>query len=466
MHRAIWTATDDVKIQEGKAIIANITKLKYEIQHDRAITALEDDHGPSAIEQYNIELKTLDPVTWMNVPWLFAECYLYRRLHSYFLTTTQWRSYDVFANQKISTFKSSRPAVVELAAKFKDLITTIQQKDKDDTSSAIDKKSQPELEEAERLLFVEMCEICLWGNATDLSLLTSLSYEDIQKLQGSSARKASENNILVNDLPEAYTALKQAQRAGKAEREVHIILDNAGFELYVDLILTGYLLASGLATRVVLECKAMPWFVSDVVPKDFAQLIDALREPQAFFNSPASIDNPHDQTPPPQLTDTDLAALQFLFEHLTTLHSESQITLRSHQFWTTAGSYWRLPTLAPTLWDDLQNSELVIFKGDLNYRKLVGDAMWDPSTSFQEAIGPLARGRAKILALRTCKADTVVGLPDGKDQELREMDDDGNGSREQRKWAWGGKWAVCEFCHGSGDGGVVGGKEGGGVVTD
>ena len=135
----------------------------------------------------------------------------------------------------MSTFRSSRPAVLELAAKYRDLVSQLEKGAK---------ATSEELDEAERILFTEMCEICLWGNATDLSLLTSLSYEDIQKLQGADARKKAEKNILVNDLPAAYKALKDAQKTGKKDRRVDIIIDNAGFELFVDLILSGYLLAS------------------------------------------------------------------------------------------------------------------------------------------------------------------------------------------------------------------------------
>ncbi len=62
---------------------------------------------------------------------------------------------------------------------------------------------------------MEMCEICLWGNATDLSLLTNLTYEDIQKLQGTEARKASEKNILANDLAAVYELLSKAKRRAR-----------------------------------------------------------------------------------------------------------------------------------------------------------------------------------------------------------------------------------------------------------
>lgn len=53
----------------------------------------------------------------------------------------------------------------------------------------------------------------------------------------------------------------------------------------------------------------------------------------------------------------------------------------------------------------------------------------------------------RVLALRTCKADVVVGLPEGKDEELKQTD--GGSTKEGgRAWAWSGKWAVVQFCDG------------------
>lgn len=298
-----------------------------------------------------------------------------------------------------------------------------------------------------------MCEICLWGNATDLSLLTNLTYADIQKLQGSSARKTQEANILVNDLPAAFRSLKASQAASpKGERRVDIVLDNAGFELFVDLILAGYLLASGLATQIVLHPKSIPWFVSDVVPKDFGELLNALANPQAFYSSLTKSSEAKEDDPATQpLKEEEVADLKVLFDHWSELHAEGRLVIRPNRFWTHSGGYWRMPSVAPELYKDLQESELVIFKGDLNYRKLVGDCAWDPTAPFREAIGPLGRNGEglKVLALRTCKADTVVGLPEGTDENIRQTEG-GGGDSGARKWAWSGKWAVVQFWDGKG----------------
>jgi damage-control phosphatase, subfamily III len=249
---------------------------------------------------------------------------------------------------------------LELAGKYKALVQGV--------SEATQGKSEEQVEQAERLLFMEMCEICLWGNATDLSLLTSLTYEDIQKLQGSEARKAAEKNILVNDMAAAYDVLRGARQTEDGERRVDIVLDNAGFELFVDLILAGYLLSAGLATNVVLYPKVIPWFVSDVIPQDFAGLLNALANPQAFYTAPDDVGRTYDP-----LSGREVEEIHFLFSQWSKFHEEGKLIMRPHRFWTGPGSYWRLPAVAPELFEDLRQSELVLFKGDLNYRKLTGD---------------------------------------------------------------------------------------------
>lgn len=70
-------------------------------------------------------------------------------------------------------------------------------------------------------------------------------------------------------------------------------------------------------------------------------------------------------------------------------------------------------------------------------------AMWDPTTPFTQALGPLGPGSGvNVLALRTCKADVIVGLPDGKYKELC-------GPDKNRMSFWYGKWALIQFSKGS-----------------
>ncbi|PYI29460.1 DUF89-domain-containing protein [Aspergillus indologenus CBS 114.80] len=436
LHRTVSETTDEEKRREGKEITEKLAAFKYELQHNRQLTPLPDDGQPD-IADYNKELEQRGNPAWHDVSWLYSECYLYRRLSTLFSLSKHWKGYDVFARQKLSTFKSSRPAVLELAARYKELATEAEKGNEGG-------RTAEQVEQAERVLFSEMCEICLWGNATDLSLLTSLTYEDIQKLQGSKARKAAEENILVNDLDAAFDVLQRARRERKThERRVDIVLDNSGFELFVDLILAGYLLSAGLATTVVLHPKVIPWFVSDVTPPDFMALINALADAQGFFTAPDESGRKHDP-----LSEKELSEVTFLFDHWSHLHAEGKLIIRPHTFWTLPGGYWRMPALAPDLYEDLQQSELVLFKGDLNYRKLTNDSTWDPTTPFTTAIGPLGRPDSglRVMAFRTCKADVVVGLPAGVDEKLRALPEGGGSAA--RKWAWSGKWAVVSFSDG------------------
>jgi uncharacterized protein with ATP-grasp and redox domains len=290
-----------------------------------------------------------------------------RRIATMFRLSKHWKNHDVFFKQKRSTFRSSRAGVIELAHHYNDMLKTL-----NSNHSALSELSAKERAAAEENLFVEMGEICLWGNATDLSLLMHLSLEQIQNLQGAASRKANQEKIIANDFPAAFRILKEAQLVGNKDRRVDIVLDNAGFELFVDLVLAGYLLESGLATNIVLHPKNIPWFVSDVVPRDFADTLNVMQNAKAFYETPSEEDIASGATPV-KLTAEEEKSLDGVFAHWSKLYAEGKITLRPNEFWTHGGSFWRMPQTAPSLVEDLKESELVIFKGDLNYRKLTGD---------------------------------------------------------------------------------------------
>jgi len=104
-------------------------------------------------------------------------------------------------------------------------------------------------------------------------------------------------------------------------------------------------------------------------------------------------------------------------------------------FWTTPFPFWDMEVRDAGLFGDLKQSGLVIFKGDLNYRKLTGDVKWPSTTPFETAIGPLG-GSFPILSLRTNKADVAVGL----DQETIDRVE-----KEDPKWRVNGKYALISF---------------------
>ena len=73
--------------------------------------------------------------------------------------------------------------------------------------------------------------------------------------------------------------------------------------------------------------------------------------------------------------------------------------IRRDPFWTYPHDFSEMAAAAPELYEELSSSALLIFKGDLNYRKLVGDLEWPVQTSFSRAL----RGfrPAPLVALRT-----------------------------------------------------------------
>ncbi len=80
-----------------------------------------------------------------------------------------------------------------------------------------------------------------------------------------------------------------------------------------------------------------------------------------------------------------------------------------------------------------RDAALVIIKGDANYRRMVGDALWPADTPFTDVTSYFP---APLLALRTLKSDPVVGLPAGMDEKLNGLD---------ARWRVNGRRGVIQF---------------------
>jgi hypothetical protein len=173
-------------------------------------------------------------------------------------------------------------------------------------------------------------------------------------------------------------------------RRVCIITDNAGTELLMDLALADFLLGQDLAVQIFLHLKPQPFFVSDAMPDDVDAGLEALDAGG----------------------DSARALRIRLRAHLET----GRLELHTHWLYATSLFYFELPE---DLRATLAGFDLVILKGDVNYRRLVGDLHWPPTTPFEHAT---AYFPARLVALRTMKAELIVGLPAGEAERLREQD--------------------------------------------
>lgn len=281
----------------------------------------------------------------------------------------------------------------------------------------------PMSEEKLEIVYHELIQVCLWGNATDLSLLTNMTQEDIQRLQAIEKDLLAERRkfILVDDTEKLWEKLRSLQGG-----RIDFVLDNSGFEVYVDMILADWLLQSKKASKIVFNCKTIPWFVSDVMPKDMPMMFENCLDSDFF---------PAKET----RTLQDVDSLVTMVKRWQGYVANGQLEIRSHDFWCTGLSYWYMESEAPELFTEMKQSDLVIYKGDLNFRKLVFDCDWPVTTPFKDAIGPsMANNFTNIITLRTNKADPVVGL-----SEETKLDIESRATREE--WRFSGRYAVVEY---------------------
>lgn len=412
----------DAKIKEALAIVNEISKLKYEMARDRTLSPIPND-GEPASDIYNMELEALaleEKNTWFTAPWLFAECYLYRLLRSYLAPTQHWKDFDPFLTQKNKTFKHSFNSLLQLATSMYEL------ESEKDTLRSNDEKLE--------IFFRQMIQMSLWGNATDLSLLTHMTEADISRLQtvGKEAQAARHELILKDDQDAAWEHFKSLKNA-----RVDIVLDNSGFELFTDLVFADFLVTyTSHVEKVVFHPKMIPWFVSDVTPPDFKQSFESLLDPKFFDSTPEGVNESRQHlvsmiTRWKNYVDRGIFALSVSQD----LHL-GEDTHGKADFWTSPYPYWNMKIHAPALYEYLSESDFVIFKGDLNYRKLTGDIKWPAWTPFAEALRDLA-GAFPILSLRTNKADVVVGVDRAVSEELD--------AQSGNKWRVDGSYALISF---------------------
>lgn len=222
--------------------------------------------------------------------------------------------------------------------------------------------------------YAEAISLALWGNRIDLSFKASMEH----------GTTFNEDDLIDND-SEAVV-----QQLIEGSGPVHFLIDNAGTELTMDLALVDLLVADGI--DVVLHLKLHPTFVSDATPADVWN----------FLALTAS-------------GERGIDAYKFGQRLYDAIHN-GRLRLMPNLFWNSSLFLWQLPDNLARVFAD---ARLTIVKGDANYRRILGDAIWEPTTPFEHALGYFP---SPVLALRTLKSDPIVGLEAGMAQKLDAID--------------------------------------------
>ena len=99
-------------------------------------------------------------------------------------------------------------------------------------------------------------------------------------------------------------------------------------------------------------------------------------------------------------------------------------------FFTAPLHYHEIPS---HLGDRLAAHDVLILKGDLNYRRLLADRVTPAATAIEDLMPRLG---VDLVLVRTMKSDICAGLPAGVDVRLANTDAD---------WRFSGRYAVIHF---------------------
>ena len=202
----------------------------------------------------------------------------------------------------------------------------------------------------------------LWGNRADLGFRIGASPQ---------SRDVSAAGLVADHSDAFWAALGPGA-------QVIMVADNAGRELIADLALIDHLLEHGSASTVTRHVKPLPYYVSDATTFD----VDAcMRRLGATEGSPAAI-----------------------ARRVHAATSSGRLSLETHEFYCAPWCYRRMPA---DLASQFARATLTIFKGDLNYRRLVGDRAWPPTTPLADAASYFP---SPVALLRTLKSDVITGL--------------------------------------------------------
>jgi hypothetical protein len=319
-----------------------LARLADGLRQGVALPAL-DASAPHA-ETWLSELGKRNGQRWLDTDWFFAENYAYRQIAEH---VEFWQhARDPFLPVKREDYASA--AHGEAFARAVAL------------SGPVDEHLN------------ELLKLVLFGNRMDLSFAAA-------RERGT---HSVEDDLVCDDREQAVARMLSGSGA------LHLVIDNAGTELTLDLVLADFAI-SVLKLTVVLHLKVHPAFVSDATASDVQRFLEE-ESPQRPAGS----------------------ATRACVERLRHARERGDLLLSPHPYFNGPLSLWELPA---ELEQRFLGARLVVLKGDAHYRRALGDAIWPAATPFAAVT---AYFPAPLLALRTLKSEPMVGLPAGRAEAL------------------------------------------------
>ena len=361
-------------------VIQNLEQLTQEILSD-SLRLLNDPTAPD-VQDWQRYITPYLENNWLQVPWVFVEMYFYRRILEAigYYQTGSLKGYDPFLKQKQRALESASGSIQYLGELLEKSL---------DQQQLFNGNQQDDLQ--------HILTLNVWSNQADLSMWSA---SDVRPNHQSSADQRS--HLLVD---QAETVFDYLTTLKNKPSRVDFILDNYGPELVHDLGLADYMLSTKMVSSIRLHAKPCPHYVSDAMIKDIHATIKHLAE-------------------------SEENSVQSMARRIKEQIDQGSLEIKEDFFWTSPLYFW---DMSKRIHQELAESDLVISKGDANYRRLAGDLNWPPTTPFADVVRYFP---APLLALRVLKAELALGLTSEQVLDLEKQDP---------KWKVNGNWAVIQF---------------------
>jgi hypothetical protein len=175
------------------------------------------DNGPDVDAWSKIlAIQREEERNWLDADWIVSEFYFYRRVAEVFRYFEN--GYDFFQKQKVDGLLEALPSIEGISQRV------------------------PALLKQDSKIVAEIAVLTsLWGNKMDLSLWPAAAGEESTgRIMFGDALAAGKQYILDDHTSEVVDLLMNLKKQPRGNREVSVIVDNAGYELFTVSVMRSY----------------------------------------------------------------------------------------------------------------------------------------------------------------------------------------------------------------------------------